>query len=95
MAEIPIPKDATVGYLAQEIDIKSEKSVLDETRSVFARLEQLQTDIADINVQLATRTDYESEGYMDLITQLSEKETEFQMSGGYNIEGDIEKVLKA
>lgn len=92
--EILVPKEATVGYLAQEIDIKSDKSVLAETRSVFARLQQLQADIEYINEQLATRTDYESEGYMELITQLSDKQNEFQMAGGYNVDGEVEKVLK-
>ncbi|MGB1247915.1 MAG: ABC-F family ATP-binding cassette domain-containing protein [Chitinophagales bacterium] len=84
----------TIGYLPQDINIVSELSVINETRKAFSEVETLEKDIEEIQNQLVSRTDYESDDYMKLINQLSEKETILANIGSQNVEESIERVLK-
>lgn len=92
--QISIPRDATIGYLPQEFHHTSQLSILEETQKAFEQVVVLQQKIEDINIQLATRDDYESDSYMDLITQLNETEDRFRILGGYEMEEKTEKILK-
>lgn len=92
--QISIPRDATIGYLPQEFHHTSQLSILEETQKAFEQVIVLQQKIEDINIQLATRDDYESDSYMDLITQLNETEDRFRILGGYEMEEKTEKILK-
>lgn len=91
---ISTPRDCTIGYLPQEFHHTSSLSILEETQKAFAKVVQYQQELEDINVQLATRDDYESESYMDLITRLNEVEDRFRILGGYEMEEKTEKILK-
>jgi ATP-binding cassette subfamily F protein 3 len=92
--QISIPRDATIGYLPQEFHHTSTLSILEETQKAFEQVIILQNKIEEINIQLATRDDYETESYMDLITQLHESEDRFRILGGYEMEEKTEKILK-
>lgn len=91
--QISKPQDFRIGYLSQDIHIKKDKSVRAEAAEAFIEIKALQRSIDEINVALTTRTDYESDGYMDLITNLTENSDRFQLLGGYTFEADIERVL--
>jgi len=91
---VAIQKGCTVGYLPQEMKHNLGKTVFDETATAFVEVKALENKIEQINEQLSTRTDYESEEYMNLITQLNESNERFQMIGGYSMEGDIELILQ-
>lgn len=86
--------DYTIGYLPQEIDINSDYSVLEETKTAFIALNQLRNEIETIQQALVTRTDYESESYMSLINDLNEKEQLYHHHGGDQTDEAVEKVLK-
>jgi ATP-binding cassette subfamily F protein 3 len=92
--QISVPRDATIGYLPQEFHHTSTLSILEETQKAFEQVIILQNKIEEINIQLATRDDYETESYMDLITQLHESEDRFRILGGYEMEEKTEKILK-
>lgn len=84
----------TIGYLPQDIDIDSSLSVIEETRKAFEKANKLEGEIEDIQHQLVNRTDYESESYLELINQLSEKEHLLHTIGSTQNDGEIERVLK-
>ncbi len=92
--QISIPRDATIGYLPQEFHHTSHLSILEETQKAFEQVIILQQKIEDINIQLSTRDDYESDAYMKLITDLHENEDRFRILGGYEMEEKTEKILK-
>jgi len=92
--EVSMPKDTTIGYLPQELHSTSEKSVYEETRTAFERVLKIEKELAQLQHEMETRTDYESDGYMDLINQYHEKETVLNNLGGYTLDEQIEKILK-
>jgi ATP-binding cassette subfamily F protein 3 len=92
--QISVPRDATIGYLPQEFHHTSSLSILEETQKAFEQVLILQHKIDEINIQLGTRDDYESDGYMQLITDLHEFEDRFRILGGYEMEEKTEKILK-
>ena len=87
-------KDVKIGFLRQDIDFVPGRTVLEEAYQAFEEIKFLEGKIAEINEQLVTRTDYESESYMQLIHDLDEHSQQFGLLGGYNYEGDTEKILK-
>ncbi|SMO41398.1 ATP-binding cassette, subfamily F, member 3 [Saccharicrinis carchari] len=88
------PKDIKVGYLPQHMKHNDTGTVWDEVEKAFGQLKKLEDDIAKLNIELAERTDYESEHYLDLIHQLSDKNDRISMLGGANYAADIEVTLK-
>jgi ATP-binding cassette subfamily F protein 3 len=91
--EIAIPQDKTVGYLPQELRNESTLSIFDETQKAFIQLNDLEKKIEQLNHQLNTRSDYESDEYLNLAHELSDAMERFQILGGGNREAEIEKVL--
>jgi ATP-binding cassette, subfamily F, member 3 len=92
--EVSMPKETTIGYLPQELHSESEKSVYEETRTAFERVLKIEKELAQLQHEMETRTDYESDAYMDLINQYHEKETVLNNLGGYTLDEQIEKILK-
>jgi ATP-binding cassette subfamily F protein 3 len=84
----------TIGYLPQDIDIQSDLSVIDETRKAFEEVEKIEERIEFIHHQLETRTDYESDEYMEFINELTEKEQLLHHMGAEKNEEAIERILK-
>ncbi len=88
------PSEATIGYLKQDMDLPAGKSVLEETLSAFEEVNALDESIKKLQQQLTERTDYESEAYAKIITDLGDAEERFQLLGGLTMEVDTERVLK-
>ena len=91
--EVSRPKDCKIGYLPQDMTHQHGRTVYEETESAFEEIKQLQAKLNDINHQLETRTDYESEAYMDLIHDLTDINERLNIIGADNTEEEIEKVL--
>ena len=92
--DIMYPKGTIIGYLPQEINSTSQLSVIDETKRAFEHVLALVKENEDIVHQLETRTDYESDSYMDLINKMQEVEHQIEIHDGYGIEEQTERVLK-
>ena len=87
-------KDVQIGFLRQDIDFVEGRTILEEAYQAFEEIKQIELQLEDINEQLATRTDYESEAYSQLIIDLTEKTERYELLGGYNYQGDTEKILQ-
>ena len=92
--EVTKPKDFTIGYLPQHMKHADGFTVFEEVEKAFDELKALELSIEKINVQLTTRTDYDSDEYSDLIHSLTEKNDHLQILGGVNYISDIEQTLK-
>lgn len=88
------PKGTIIGYLPQELHSLSEKNVLDETKTAFEEVLKYMEEKEVIVHQLETRTDYETDDYMELINRLQEVEHQIEMHNGYVIDEQTERVLK-
>lgn len=91
--EVVIPAQTTIGYLKQEMDTSSSKTVLDETLTAFSETLKLEKKISKLNDEIGSRTDYESKAYHQLLHKLTENNDRYHMLGGQTMEGDTEKVL--
>jgi len=91
--EVVIPANTSIGYLQQEMDTSSRKSIFDEALTAFDETLELEKKIANLNQEIAERTDYESKAYNQLIHQLTEANERFQIIGGQSMQGETEKVL--
>jgi ATP-binding cassette subfamily F protein 3 len=91
---ISMPTDFRVGYLPQDMDFAHGRTVMEEAKSVFKEVNEINAKIDDINHQLATREDYESESYMELLNNLSDYNERLQLIGGFSVEANIETILK-
>ncbi len=91
---VSLPKGFTIGYLPQHMNHDNSRSVYDEVELAFGELKTIQEEIAELNHQLATRTDYESESYLSIIHKLSERHERYDLLGGANYQGKIETTLK-
>lgn len=92
--DISMPSGCTIGYLAQDMQHNMGKTVYDEAASAFQELREAESKVASITKELETRTDYETDSYMDLITQLTEASERLHLLGGNSLEGQIEQTLK-
>ncbi|MCG2610662.1 ABC-F family ATP-binding cassette domain-containing protein [Flavobacterium sp. SM15] len=90
---IATEKEVRIGFLRQDIDFVQGRTVLEEAYQAFEEIKQAEFKIEEINHQLATRTDYESAGYSELIEQLSDVTHHYEILGGYNYVGNTERVL--
>ena len=91
--EVVIPDGHSVGYLPQEMDNRSERTVLGEAMNAFSEVVQLETRIAAFEKEIAHRTDYESDDYHRLIRRHSEALERYHLIGGQAVHVNIEKVL--
>lgn len=91
--QIAKDKALRIGFLKQDIDFIQGRTVLEEAQQAFVEIKEIEKKIDHINHQLATRTDYESDSYSDLIQELSEITHQYEIIGGYNYQGETEKVL--
>ncbi len=91
--QVSYPAGSRIGYLPQDMDFVSGKTVWEETRSAFSEVLALEKQLEDISIQLETRTDYESDEYMGLIEKLTNLNERLTVLGAFSIEADMEKVL--
>lgn len=86
-------KDITIGYLPQQMILTDERTVVEEVRTVFGKLDEMKASLARMNTELAERTDYESESYAELIDRISNLSDLVQMEESENGEAELEKTL--
>ena len=87
-------KDMSLGFLRQDIDFVQGRTVVEEAQQAFEEIKSLERKLEDVNQQLAERTDYESEGYNQLMIDLNELQHRYEILGGYNYQGDTERILQ-
>ena len=87
-------KDIRMGFLRQDIDFVAGRTILEEAYQAFVEIKEIEVKLDEINEQLATRTDYESDGYSQLIIDLTDLTERYELLGGYNYQGDTEKILQ-
>lgn len=92
--QIAKDKEINIGFLKQDIDFEEGRTVLEEAYQAFEDIKSLEAKLDHINHQLVERTDYESEGYNQLMIDLNDYQQQYEILGGYNYQGDTEKVLK-
>lgn len=90
---VAFPKDITIGYLPQHMNLKDGNTVFQEAAQAFEHIHILDDKLNKINQQLAERTDYESEEYLELIEQSTHLNDVLLMSGVNNFEAEVEKTL--
>lgn len=90
---IATEKDIKIGFLKQDIDFELGRTVLEESYQAFSEIKSLEAKLERVNTELVERTDYESEAYHQLMVDLSDLTHRYEILGGYNYQGDTEKVL--
>lgn len=91
--EVVFEGEVMVGFLTQDIDFEKGRTVWDEAKRAFEKLNRIQQKIDSTNHQLTERTDYESETYSKLVEDISHLTERYHLLGGYNIDAEIEKIL--
>ena len=83
----------TIGFLKQDLDFVKGRTVWNETLQAFEAINKMKDELEDVNHQMVTRTDYESDYYENLIHRMTELNDLLMHYDAYNLEGDVEKVL--
>lgn len=92
--QIAADKSLSIGFLKQDIDFVYGRTVLDEAYEAFKEIKLIESKIDHINHQLVERTDYESDAYHQLMIDLNEFQHQYEILGGYNYQGETEKILQ-
>ncbi len=90
---ITVPHHIKLGYLPQELIVSDTKTVFEEALSAFSEHNDLEAELEEVQNELATRTDYESDEYADLIMALSDITDKLQMLGSANRDAEVELTL--
>ena len=90
---VNIPKDMTIGYLPQQMQISDSRTVMKEAEQAFAHIFELRSRIDRMNRELSDRTDYDSQDYHDLIERVTDANEQLTMIGAANYQAEIEKTL--
>lgn len=86
-------KEISIGILRQDIDFVEGRTVLEESYQAFEDILKVENEMNRVNRELAERTDYESNAYHDLMVAVSDLGARYEIIGGYNYQGDTERVL--
>ena len=90
---VSVPKETTIGYLPQQMQLKDERTVREEAELAFDHIHEMEREIERLNNELAERTDYESEAYHGIIDKVTHLSEQFQMAGGNNYHAELERTL--
>lgn len=90
---VAMQNNLAIGYLPQEMAHQSGKTVFDEAATAFDEIKNVQKRLEEINEELVTRTDYESDDYMNLIQELTDLNERFSMIDGFSVHAETEKIL--
>lgn len=91
---VAVPRDTSIAYLPQVMVLSDVCSVREETEKAFVHIHEIQSELERLNNQMAERTDYESEEYMQLVERFSHLNEHFQMMGGMNYRAEMERTLQ-
>ncbi len=86
-------KTISIGYLKQDLDFELGKTIIEEAYTAFIEIKRLEKKLDEINAELLERTDYESAYYHQLIHNLTDNQHQYEIVGGYNYQGEAEKIL--
>ena len=90
---VSIPKETTIGYLPQQMQLTDSRTVREEAEQAFGHIQEMEKDIERLNLELAERTDYETESYQKLIDKVTHLSEHFQLMGGSNYHAELERTL--
>ena len=90
---VSVSKDTTVGYLPQVMNLQDSTTLHDEVLKAFGDVQRQQQLIERMGRELAERTDYETDSYMQLVHKYTSEQDRFQMMGADNYEAEIERTL--
>lgn len=93
LGKVTYPKEASIGYLPQQMTLNDNLTVREEASLAFEHLKKMEQNLDYLNTQLAERTDYESDEYQTIIQRSADLQEILQMSGIHNFEGEVEKTL--
>ena len=91
---VAVQNDITIGYLPQVMVLSDEHTVMEEAEKAFEHISDMQKQVEILNNELAQRTDYESEDYMQLVERFTHESERFQMMGGMNYHAELERTLQ-
>ncbi len=91
---LALEKNISIGFLKQDIDFVVGRIVLEEAYEAFTEIKEIERKLEEVNTALAERTDYESEGYHQLMVDLNDLTHHYEVIGGYNYQGNTEKILQ-
>ena len=90
---VSVPKETTIGYLPQQMQLMDAHTVREEAELAFGHIREMEKQIERLNLELAERTDYETESYQKLIDKVTHLSEHFQMMGGNNYHAELERTL--
>ena len=90
---VNMPKDITIGYLPQQMQLSDSRTVTEEAALAFSHIQEMQERLDQMNTELAERTDYESDSHQELIGRISQVSEQLALSGNGNYQAEIEKTL--
>jgi ATP-binding cassette subfamily F protein 3 len=90
---VSVPSDVRLGYLPQHMEVIDGRTVFEEAVTSFEEILNLERRIEEINHEISTRTDYESEEYHRLLDHVTEFNERFHLLGGNNFEAEVERTL--
>ncbi len=90
---VAVPQDVTVGYLPQQMQTSDSTTLIEEVRTAFSHVDEMQRKLQRYTDELAERTDYESDGYHGLIDKMTTLTERLAMENSENFEAEMEKTL--
>ena len=90
---VSVPNDTTIGYLPQVMKLSDDTTVKEETRKAFADKTKMEAKLKEMEKEMAERTDYESDGYAELVERFTTEHERYMMMGGENYEAEMERTL--
>ncbi len=91
---VSLPRECTVGYLPQVMRLADTRTVRQEAETAFAHIHELKARLVDLQLEMAERTDYDSESYQELIERFTRENDRFSLMGGDNYQGELERTLQ-
>lgn len=91
---VAVQNDITIGYLPQVMVLSDDHTVMEEAEKAFDHISDMQQRVEALNNELANRTDYESESYMQLVETFTHESERFQLMGGMNYHAELERTLQ-
>lgn len=88
------PKNFKIGYLPQELEVTSTETIFQETRKALVEVTELEKELEQLEKEVQERTDYQSDNYQQLIQRLYDQQEAFRLKGGYDADGQVERILK-
>ena len=90
---VAVAGDATIGYLPQVMRLSDETTLLEETRKAFADRNRLKERVERMEQEMSSRTDYDSQDYLNLVDRYTQEHERYMLMGGENYEAQMERTL--